>query len=160
MKLTLAAVGRAKAGPARELYTEFATRLNPQRIRGPLGPLTLKEVEDRRPLAPSELMRREAELLRAAILPGARLIALDSRGKALSSEDFAALLGRWCDAGTAEAAFAIGGAEGLDPEFRAEAALVLSLGPQTWPHMLVRAMLAEQLYRAQTILTGHPYHRG
>ena len=88
-----------------------------------------------------------------------RLIALDMRGKSLSSEDFAALLSRWRDEGAGDLAFAIGGAEGLDDTLCAAAALTLSLGAMTWPHMLVRVMLAEQLYRAQTILTGHPYHR-
>ncbi len=160
MRITLAAVGRAKAGPSRELYNDFADRLNPQRSQGPLGPLTLKEIEERRPLAPAELKRREAELLQAALPPGARLIALDMRGKNLSSEDFAALLSRWRDEGAKDLAFVIGGAEGLDDALRAAADMTLSLGSMTWPHMLVRAMLAEQLYRAQTILTGHPYHRG
>lgn len=159
MRVTLAAVGRVKAGPLRDLYEDFAARLGSPQGRGPLGPLILKEVEERRPLAPAELMRREAKLLQAAIPAGARLIALDARGKALSSEDFAALLGRWRDGGVADTAFAIGGAEGLDESLRGAADLVLSLGPMTWPHMLVRVMLAEQLYRAQTILTGHPYHR-
>ncbi len=159
MRITLAAVGRAKAGPWRDLYDDFAGRLSPQRSRGPLGPLALKEIEEHRPLAPAELKRREAELLLAAIPPGARLIALDMRGKSLSSEAFAILLGRWRDEGTGDLAFVIGGAEGLDDSLRRSAALTLSLGSMTWPHMLVRALLAEQLYRAQTILTGHPYHR-
>ncbi len=159
MRITLAAVGRAKTGPLRELYQDFADRLTPQGNRGPLGPLVLKEIEERRPLAPAELMRREAELLRAAIPAAARLIALDMGGKSLPSEKFAALLGRWRDDGTRDLAFVIGGAEGLDGTLRAAADLTLSLGAMTWPHMLVRVMLAEQLYRAQTILTGHPYHR-
>ncbi len=159
MRLTLAAVGRAKAGETRELYAHFAARLDPRHARGGLGPLFLKEVEERRPLAPAELKRREAELLMSAIPSNARLIALDGGGEALSSADFAALLGRWRDEGLADAAFAIGGAEGLDDGLCAAAAKVLSLGPMTWPHMLVRVMLAEQLYRAQAILAGHPYHR-
>jgi 23S rRNA (pseudouridine1915-N3)-methyltransferase len=159
MRITLAAVGRAKAGPLRDLYQDFADRLNAQGNRGPLGPLTLKEIEERRPLAPAELKRREADLLLAAIPSGARLIALDMRGKNLSSEAFAALLSRWRDEGARDLAFAIGGAEGLDDALRASAVLTLSLGFMTWPHMLVRVMLAEQVYRAQTILTGHPYHR-
>ena len=162
MRLTLAAVGRAKAGAVRDAYHDYAARLDqgPRGPRGLLGPLTLKEVEERRPLAPVELKRREAELLLAAVPKGARLIALDERGKALSSEEFAQLLGGWRDDGVAEAAFVIGGAEGLDDSVRAAASLVLSLGPMTWPHMLVRVLLVEQLYRAQSILTGHPYHRG
>ena len=156
MRITLVAVGRAKAGPLRELYKDFADRLTPQ---GPLGALTLKEIEQRRPLAPAELKRRESDLLLAAVPPGARLIALDMRGKSLSSEAFAAQLNRWQDEGIRDLAFAIGGADGLDDSLRAAAAMSLSLGAMTWPHMLVRVMLAEQLYRAQTILTGHPYHR-
>jgi len=155
MRVTLAAVGRTKAGPARDLYEDYAGRLS----RGPIGPLILKEVEARGTLPPAEGRRREAELLRAAVPAGARLIALDERGQSLRSAEFAALLGRWRDAGTAEVACIIGGAEGLDEALRAEAALVLSLGPMTWPHLLVRALLAEQLFRASSILTGHPYHR-
>lgn len=156
MRVTLAAIGRAKPGPARDLYAAYARRLD----RGPIGPLILKEAEARGTFPPAELRRREAELLRAAAPAGARLIALDERGQSLSSAEFAALLGRWRDAGTAEIACLIGGAEGLDDPIRREAALVLSLGPMTWPHLLVRPLLAEQLFRASSILTGHPYHRG
>jgi len=159
VRITLAAVGRAnKADPATALYLDYAGRLG--RSGGVLGPLTLKEVEVRRPLPPGELKRREAELLLNAVPPRAPLIALDERGAALASVDFAALLGRWRDEGAGAVAFAIGGAEGLDEAVRGAAARVLGLGPMTWPHMLVRALLAEQLYRAQSILTGHPYHRG
>ncbi len=155
MRMTLIAVGRAKPGPVRDLYDHYAERLG----HGPLGALALKEVEERRPLSPDELKRREAELLLGALPKGARLIALDERGKTLTSSDFAALLGRWRDEGVQDLAFAIGGAGGLDPSLRAAAALTLSLGPMTWPHLLTRALLAEQLYRAQSILAGHPYHR-
>lgn len=155
MRITLAAVGRAKAGPARELYDTYAARLR----SGPLGPMTLREVEERRPLDPDQLRRREADLLLGAIPRGARLIALDERGKTLSSNDFARLLGRWRDDGIQDLAVAVGGAEGLDDSVRRAADLVLSLGPMTWPHLMVRALLAEQLYRANCILTGHPYHR-
>ncbi len=155
MRITLAAIGRARAGPVRDLYEHYAERLD----RGPLGPLTLKEAEEHRPLPPGELKRREAELLLGAVPEGARLIALDERGKAMTSADLATLLGRWRDEGIKDAAFLIGGADGLDDKARAAAHLTLSLGPMTWPHLLVRALLAEQLYRAQSILTGHPYHR-
>ena len=158
MRMTLIAVGRAKPGPVRDLYDHYAERLG----HGLLGGLVLKEVEERRPLPPEELKRREAELLLGSLgaLPkGARLIALDERGKTLASSDFAALLGRWRDEGVQDLAFAIGGAGGLDGSLREAAALTLALGPMTWPHLLTRALLAEQLYRAQSILTGHPYHR-
>ena len=153
--MTLIAVGRAKPGAVRDLYEHYAERLG----HGPLGGLTLKEVEERRPLSPEELKRREAELLLGALPKGARLIALDERGETLTSSDFAALLGRWRDGGVGDLAFAIGGAGGLDASLREAAALTISLGPLTWPHLLSRALLAEQLYRAQSILAGHPYHR-
>ena len=155
MRMTLIAVGRAKPGPVRDLFEHYAERLG----QGPLGGLLLKEVEERRSLPPPELKRREAELLLGARPKGARLVALDERGKTLTSGDFAALLGRWRDDGLGDVAFAIGGADGLDASVRAAAALTLALGPMTWPHLLTRALLAEQLYRAQSILTGHPYHR-
>ena len=155
MRMTLIAVGRAKPGPVRDLYEHYAERLG----HGPLGGLRLKEVEERRPLAAVQLKRREAELLRAARPKGARLVALDECGKALTSGDFAALLARWRDDGVQDLAFAIGGADGLDASVREAAALTLGLGPMTWPHLLTRALLAEQLYRAQSILMGHPYHR-
>jgi len=100
-----------------------------------------------------------AAMLRRAIPRGARTIALDERGKPLSSPDFAALLARWRDDGVSDTAFLIGGADGFDPALRAEADQRLSLGPMVWPHMLVRVMLAEQLYRAASILSGSPYHR-
>jgi 23S rRNA (pseudouridine1915-N3)-methyltransferase len=156
--MTLIAVGRAKPGPVRDLYEHYAGRLG-QGGRGLLGELDLKEVEERRPLPPGELKRREAELLLAARPKDARLIALDERGKTLTSGDFAALLGRWRDEGLGELAFVIGGADGLDASVRKAAALTLALGPMTWPHLLTRALLAEQLYRAQSILTGLPSHR-
>ena len=162
MRMTLIAVGRAKPGPVRDLYEHYAERLGHGSLGGPLGELTLKEVEERRPLSPEELRRREAELLLAALatLPkGARLIALDERGKTLTSNDFAALLGRWRDQGAQDLAFVIGGAGGLHRSVREAATLTLALGAMTWPHLLTRALLAEQLYRAQSILTGHPYHR-
>lgn len=155
MPVMLAAVGRAKPGPMRDLFEDYAGRLG----RGPLGGLELREVEERRPLAPAELTAREAELLRAALPAGAVRIALDARGQALDSEGFARRLGTWLDEGRRTLGFWIGGAEGLAPDLRAEAELVLSFGRLTWPHMLVRTMLAEQLFRAETILTGHPYHR-
>ncbi len=155
MRMTLIAIGRAKPGPVRDLFEHYAERLG----HGPLGGLHLKEVEEHRSLPPLELKRREAELLLGARPQGARLVALDERGKTLTSGDFAALLGRWCDDGVGDLAFAIGGAGGLDASVREVAALTLALGPMTWPHMLTRALLAEQLYRAQSILTGHPYHR-
>ncbi|MEM9012658.1 MAG: 23S rRNA (pseudouridine(1915)-N(3))-methyltransferase RlmH [Pseudomonadota bacterium] len=156
MRLTIAAVGRARDGPEAALvadYLERATRTG--RPLG-LGPVALREVEDRK----GGGMEGEARLLRAALPDDARLIALDERGKALTSPAFAETLARWRDDGIRDTGFLIGGADGLAPTLRATATLTLSLGPMVWPHLLARAMLAEQLYRATTILAGGPYHRG
>ena len=150
-RITIAAVGRAKAGPLRDLYQLYADRLT--------WPLALKEVEERRRLPAKQLMEREAELLLAALPKTARCFALDSRGRQLSSEAFARLIANSCDSGHSEIAFVIGGAEGLSKSVLNQADKILSLGPMTWPHLLARALLAEQLYRAQSILSGHPYHR-
>jgi len=151
MRITLAAVGRTKAGTTKELYELYAARL---RWR-----ITLKEVEERRPLPSEALKEQEGELLLAALPRGARVVALDEGGKQMTSRDFAALLGRWQDEGTQDLAFMIGGADGLSKSARQAADVILSLGRMTWPHMLVRGLLAEQLFRAECILTGHPYHR-
>lgn len=104
-------------------------------------------------------MRREAEALRARIPAGAFTVMLDRAGEAPDSEGLARLLARWDGAGR-PLCFIIGGAEGLDPALLAQAGFLLSLGPMVWPHLLARAMLAEQLFRARSILAGHPYHRG
>jgi 23S rRNA (pseudouridine1915-N3)-methyltransferase len=152
MRLLLAAVGRAKPGPERDLFEHYRSRLS--------WPLLLKEVEERRPLAVPERQAREAALLLAQVPEGAVLVALDERGQSLDSEGFAARLGRWRDSGRADLAFLIGGADGQAPPLLQRADLLLSLGPLTWPHMLVRGMLAEQLFRAECILSNHPYHRG
>jgi len=108
--------------------------------------------------SPAEVRRREGEALLAALPAGALAVALDLGGEAPDSEALAALTGRW-EASGRPLCFLIGGAEGLDPAVLARADHRLSLGPLTWPHFLVRGLLAEQLYRAQAIRTGHPYHR-
>ena len=120
--------------------------------------LRIVEVADGRG-APVEIMRREAEALRARIPQAALTVALDRTGQAPDSAGLARLLAQWTAAGRTPC-FLIGGAEGLDPALVAQAAHRLSLGPLVWPHLLARAMLAEQLFRAQSILAGHPYHRG
>ncbi len=152
MRLAILAVGRAKAGPERELYRHYAERLT--------WPLTLSEVEEKRRLSAAEMKKSEGKLLLAALPKDAALWALDPRGKALSSEDFAQRIGKERDGGSSVLVFVIGGAEGLADEVLQRAALQLAFGSLTWPHMLARAMLAEQLYRAQQIIAGHPYHRG
>jgi len=158
MRLIVAAIGRARAAPEQALFDDYARRLVRQ---GPAGlTLELREAEERRKLSVEARRSAEADLLSGQIPKGALIVALDGRGKSLSSEDFAKLLARWRDDGTADVAFLIGGADGLDPALRKRANFTLSLGTMTWPHLLVRAMLAEQIYRAQSIQLGHPYHRG
>jgi 23S rRNA (pseudouridine1915-N3)-methyltransferase len=155
MRFRILAVGRMKAGPEKALFDLYAQRLNP--------PIQMDEVEEKRPLPSPALKAREAELLLAALESGktARraVIVLDEKGKSLSSRDFATWLQRFEDDGASELAFLIGGADGHGAAVLERADLKLSLGAMTWPHMMVRAMLAEQLYRARQILAGHPYHR-
>jgi 23S rRNA (pseudouridine1915-N3)-methyltransferase len=122
-------------------------------------PAAIIELEEKRRLPPAELKAREAELILAALPAGARLVALDQRGTEWSSRELADRLRTWRDSGTGALAFAIGGAEGLGGAVIERADAVLSLGAMTWPHLLARCMLLEQLYRAQQILSGHPYHR-
>jgi 23S rRNA (pseudouridine1915-N3)-methyltransferase len=150
MRLTIIAVGRHKVGPLKAVQEFYAERIR--------WPLTIREVEERRKLPPAELKAREGELILGALPKDAELIALDGRGKTLSSTDLADRLARWRDA-DANLAFVIGGADGLADAVLDQARLVLSFGAMTWPHLLVRGMLLEQLYRAQQILVGHPYHR-
>jgi 23S rRNA (pseudouridine1915-N3)-methyltransferase len=151
MRLTLAAVGRWKRGPLPELFEDYRKRLS--------WPLTLKEVSAKKPLEGAQLIAHEGELLAGALPEQATLVALDAGGKALSSDAFANTLSAWEDDGVGHVAFLIGGSDGLDPALLQRADLRLSLGAMTWPHMLVRVLLAEQLYRAQAIRQGHPYHK-
>jgi 23S rRNA (pseudouridine1915-N3)-methyltransferase len=151
VRLTIACVGRAGRGPERDLYQHYAGRIR--------WPLLLREVEEKRKLPANQLIQREGELLLAAVPAKAVLVALDRRGQALDSEAFARRLARWRDDSVADLAFLIGGADGHGETLLARASLVLSFGAMTWPHLLARALLAEQIYRAQQLLAGHPYHR-
>jgi 23S rRNA (pseudouridine1915-N3)-methyltransferase len=154
MRILIGAVGRWKAGPTRDLFEDYRKRLS--------WPVELKEVEEKRALPDAQLKAREATLLLAA-LPRERgdlvVVALDENGQNLGSEAFARRIGRWRDEGRDTLAFLIGGAAGHGAAVLEAAHFKLALGSMTWPHLLVRGMLAEQLYRAQQILAGHPYHR-
>lgn len=152
MRLEILAIGRARAGPERTLFETYARRL--------AWPVEMREFEEKRRLPPAELRSRECAMLLNAVPRDAMVVVLDEGGRSLSSEAFADKLGAWRDAGRSVIAFVIGGADGLTDEVRDRADLLLGFGRQTWPHMLVRAMLVEQIYRAQQILAGHPYHRG
>lgn len=155
MRLRICAVGRSRTGPERVLADDYLARFDRTGRSLGLGPAEIAEVEDRK----GGGRYAEAALLGRAIPAGALVVALDERGRTLSSPEFAEQLGRWRDDGISALAFLIGGADGLDPDLRDRADMVLSFGPMVWPHMLARAMLAEQLYRAASILAGAPYHR-
>ncbi len=151
MRIVIAAIGRARKGPELALFDHYAARIT-------RWPLDLRQLEVPGSRPPAERREAEAKLLIAAA-DGATAVALDEAAPTLTSADFAARLGRWQDDGTAAVAFLIGGADGHTATVRDRAAASLSFGAMTWPHLLVRGLLAEQLYRAQQILAGHPYHR-
>lgn len=155
MKITIACVGRA----GRAKHDASQSLIEAYRERLP-WPVTIREVEGRKAGGTAaERKAREASLLLSAIPKGAVTIALDERGKSLTSRAFADQLGAWRDHGEQEIAFMIGGADGLDRTVLGKARLILSLSAMTWPHLLARVMLLEQLYRAWSLQTGHPYHR-
>ncbi|HXP95702.1 MAG TPA: 23S rRNA (pseudouridine(1915)-N(3))-methyltransferase RlmH [Telmatospirillum sp.] len=152
MQLLLAAVGRSRPGPERDLFDHYRRRLG--------WSLTVKEVEEKRPLSVPERVAREGELLLAQVPAGDILVVLDERGKQIDSLLFAERMAAWRDTGRNHLTFVIGGADGHSENVRNRGDFLLSFGLMTWPHMLVRGMLAEQLYRAECILANHPYHRG
>lgn len=160
MRLLIAAVGRLKAGPERELLRRYLDRANATGKPLALVPIDVIEIGESPARNADARRKEEAKALDAAIPEKARRIVLDERGKSLSSEDFANKLGRFRDDGHACTALLIGGADGLDESLRKKADLTLGFGAATFPHQIVRILLAEQIYRAITILSGHPYHRG
>ncbi len=159
MRLTILSVGRLKKGAEHDLFEHYV-----QRARGagqPLsvGPFKIVEVAQSRKGSAGERCRQEASLLLAKLDQGTQLVALEEDGTGLKSKDLAASIGKWRDNGVAEVAFAVGGPDGLDTEIGQRAQMRLALSPMTLPHGLARIVLAEQIYRALTILSGHPYHR-
>lgn len=155
----IAAVGRLKAGPERELAARYIERAGQTgRGVGLDAPETI-ELDESRARRPDDRKRDEAAALTAALDRRYAVFALDEGGRTISSEAFAADLGRRRDDGAAGVAFVIGGADGLSPDVLAAADARIAFGAMTWPHQIVRVLLAEQLYRAATILAGHPYHR-
>ncbi len=150
MKILIAAIGKAKSSPQQQLYADYVKRI-PWKIE-------CKEFESK--LADTAQRKaKEAELLLGACAGYEHIIALDESGELLSSREFSTHLGKWQQQGLSSFAFVIGGADGLDASVLKKAKLVWSFGRVTWPHMLVRGMLAEQLYRAHSVISGHPYHR-
>jgi 23S rRNA (pseudouridine1915-N3)-methyltransferase len=159
LRLLILAVGRGRGtseGALAEEFTDRAVKLG--RNMG-FGAVSCEEVAVSKARDAKARMQDEAARLAARVPEGAHVVLLDARGKGMTSEDFADMLGALRDAGTRDLAFVIGGPDGLSPLPGKRSGRSLAFGPQTWPHLLVRAMLAEQVYRALTILAGHPYHR-
>ena len=155
MRISLLAVGRlAPRAPEAQLTADYLARATATGRSLGLGPAELQELEARKAGKAAE-----AEALLAALEPGARLVACDEHGEGWTSRGLAERLGRWRDDGVRRLAFVIGGADGLDAALLSRADARLAFGALTWPHALARAMLAEQVYRAATLLAGSPYHR-
>ncbi|MCB1562737.1 MAG: 23S rRNA (pseudouridine(1915)-N(3))-methyltransferase RlmH [Alphaproteobacteria bacterium] len=150
MKIDIIAAGRLRKGPLFELLQEYERRLK--------WSLSIHEIESKHTAAAAIQQDEEAKILKQ-LSPGAFIIAMDERGQSLPSLDFAKKIGDLQTNGHSHLQFVIGGADGLTDTLRTQAGFLLSFGRQTWPHMLARVMLLEQIYRAQQILDGHPYHR-
>jgi 23S rRNA (pseudouridine1915-N3)-methyltransferase len=159
MRLVVVAVGRLKQGPERELAERYRERFNEIGRKLGFHGVDIHEIAESRAREAGTRVAEEAAAISAAIPPKSTIVALDARGKNIESDAFARHLGRWRDDQIANAIFIIGGADGLSPELRRMAKLTMAFGSATWPHQMVRVMLLEQVYRAATILAGHPYHR-
>ncbi|MGO9418635.1 23S rRNA (pseudouridine(1915)-N(3))-methyltransferase RlmH [Roseiarcus sp.] len=159
MRIALICVGRLKAGSERELFERYFTRLKGMARSVGVSDVDLREIDESRARRPEDRCDDEASTILRALAPRDVLVALDERGVSPSSEEWASDIARARDAGHSAYVVVIGGPDGLSPPLRAKAQKVISFGTMTWPHQLVRVMAAEQIYRALSILSGHPYHR-
>jgi len=159
MHITVIGIGRLKQGPERELAKRYSERFDEIGRRLGFRELSIHEISESRARDAATRMTEEATAIASRIPDESVVVALDEHGQNLDSTAFAGKLGSWRDGGSAHAVFLIGGADGLSPELRRKAKLAMAFGSATWPHQIVRVMLLEQLYRAATILAGHPYHR-
>ena len=158
MRVTIAAVGRMKSGPERDLLDRYVERAAKQGRAQGITRVEVREVAESRAVRAEDRKTEEAAALIGGLADTAAVIVLDEVGETMGSEAFAAFVGKRVDAGR-DLAILIGGADGHGAAARARAELVLAFGAMTWPHQIVRILAAEQLYRATTILAGHPYHR-
>ncbi len=158
MRITLAAIGRLRGGPEADLVNDYAARIRAVGRSLGVSQFDVREFEAPKGLSGEKRQQRESDLLKE-VAGAARIVVLDERGDTISSEALAARIAKWRDGGAGEIAFLIGGADGHHPSLVDSADLVVAFGKATFPHLLVRVMLAEQIYRAMTILSGHPYHR-
>jgi 23S rRNA (pseudouridine1915-N3)-methyltransferase len=159
MRLIVIAVGRLKQGPERELAERYRQRFGEVGRKLGFRSLEIHEIPESRARDAATRMVEEATAISAQIPEKSALVALDERGDSIDSTAFARHLGRWRDESVANSIFVIGGADGLSPDLRRKAKLSIAFGAATWPHQMVRVMLLEQIYRAATVLAGHPYHR-
>ena len=159
MRLVVVSIGRLKQGPERELAERYRERFGDISRKLGFRGLEIHEIPESRARDAATRISKEAAAISAAIPDKSVLVALDEHGDNIDSAAFARHLGRWRDEGLANTIFAIGGADGLSPDLRRKAKLCVAFGAATWPHQMVRVMLLEQIYRAATILAGHPYHR-
>jgi 23S rRNA (pseudouridine1915-N3)-methyltransferase len=159
MRLVVVAIGRLKQGPERELAERYRERFEDIGRKLGFRGLEIREIPESRAGDAASRIAEEATAISAAIPAKSVLVALDERGDNIDSTVFARHLGRWRDRSVANTIFVIGGADGLSPDLRRKAEFKLAFGSATWPHQMVRIMLLEQIYRAATILAGHPYHR-
>lgn len=159
MRIVVAAIGRLKQGPETELSERYRKRAAQIGRQLGLRDIEIIEIRESRAADAGKRMIEESIALANLIPQNAAVVVLDSRGESLDSGALAAQLGKWRENGRPAAVFLIGGADGLAANLGEKASLRLSFGKATWPHQLIRVMLLEQIYRATTILTGHPYHR-
>ncbi len=159
MRIVVIAVGKLKQGPERELSDRYRERFDDSARKLGFRSIEIHEIPESRAREAAARIAEEAAAISALIPDKSSIIALDERGDAIGSADFARHLGRWRDDSIPATVFLIGGADGLSPELRRKAKLSIAFGNATWPHQIVRVMLLEQIYRAATILSGHPYHR-
>ncbi|HUJ03309.1 MAG TPA: 23S rRNA (pseudouridine(1915)-N(3))-methyltransferase RlmH [Rhizomicrobium sp.] len=159
MRLLILAVGQGRGTPEGALTEDYAGRARVFGKRLGFTTVTIEEVAQSKLREARARVAEEGERLAARIPEGAHVILLDAKGKGMTSEAFAEMLGAMRDAGARDLVFLIGGPDGLNVGASVKPGRSLAFGPQTWPHLLVRAMLAEQIYRGMTILAGHPYHR-
>ena len=159
MRLTIIAIGKLKLGPERELAQRYHDRFEETGRKLGFRGLSVHEISESRAREAAARIAEEAASIIALIPDKAAIIALDERGENVGSTKLAQTLGRWRDDSVPDTVFVIGGADGLSPELQRKANMRLAFGAATWPHQMVRVMLLEQVYRAATILAGHPYHR-
>ena len=159
MRIVVIAIGRLKQGPERDLAERYRERFDDIGRKLGFRGLEIHEIPESRARDATARIAEEATAISALIPDKSSIVALDERGEAIDSAAFARHLGRWRDDSVPNAVFLIGGADGLSPDLRRKAKLKLAFGAATWPHQIVRVMLLEQIYRAATILAGHPYHR-